>query len=235
MSLAGKWIVVTGGHGDIGKAIYDDLNEQEACVERPDRGDMDVTDGASVRRYFDGFPRDGYQVQGLVVCHGAPGCIKPSLDLTDEEFQKVIDVDLVGTFRVCREAARLMLPQGKGHIVVVSSIHALATYPERAAYAAAKAGVCGLVRALAVEWAQSGLYVNAVLPGQVWRTQRTANLKTDGIVQASHRSPSGTLIPLKAVASAVSFLLASSGINGHSLVVDDAWTASAWFKPHDQR
>lgn len=234
MSLAGKWIVVTGGHGDIGKAIHDDLDGEDACAVSPSRHEMDVTDGASVRRYFDAFPRDGYQVQGLVVCHGAPGCIKPSLDLTDEEFQKIIDVDLVGTFRVCREAARLMLPHGTGHIVVVSSIHALATYPERAAYAAAKAGVCGLVRALAIEWAAKGLYVNAVLPGQVSDTRRTRNLKAS-VNQVLDRSPSGCVPELWDVVEAIKFLLSSEGINGHSLVVDDGWLASAWFKPHDQR
>jgi len=222
-------ILVTGATGDIGSAICTDLRESGHVVYTS-KSRIEDLEGI---RWVCG---EIQSLDGLVVCHGAPGCIKPSLDLTDEEFQKIIDVDLVGTFRVCREAARGMIPRNRGHIVVVSSIHALATYPERAAYAAAKAGVCGLVRALAVEWAAKGLCVNAVLPGQVIDTKRTSRLiDNDEKAELWGRSPSGLMLNLQMVAEAVSFLLSSSGISGHSLVVDDAWTASAWFKPHDQR
>ena len=229
MSLQGKKVVVVGASGDIGTAVAWELTTQGSHVYNASSATMDVTSPGSVREFLahawgSGTPA----LDGLVLCHGAPGCIKPTTELTDVEFSKVIEVDLMGTFRVAREAARYMIARGRGSIVAVSSIHAMATYPQRAAYAAAKAGVVGLMRALAIEWAVHGISVNCVLPGQVLRTRRTNGLKerSPGIEALS---PGGAFVSTGDVARAVCFLLdAPHGINGHSLVVDNGWTASAW-------
>lgn len=231
--MHGRKVIVTGARGDIGSVVAAHLEAQGAEVFCGTHDSCDVTDLKSVQAFFrDAMDIFEGQLDGLVTCHGAPGCIKPTLDLTDEEFDAVIQTDLVGTLRVCREAGRHMLMRGHGRIVCISSIHAIATYPKRAAYAAAKAGVVGLVKALAVEWARHGVFVNAVLPGQICSTRRTDKLGDDALCDVFDRSPSGRL-PLPAeVASAVAFLLQNRGINGHALVVDDGWTSSAWFRSH---
>jgi NAD(P)-dependent dehydrogenase (short-subunit alcohol dehydrogenase family) len=222
-------LIVVGAGGDIGKAVVQTLAGPHRVIACG-RDQIDVQSIVSVK---DGMAAavdalDG-TVHGVVTCHGAPGRIKPTLELSDEEFETVIQIDLVGTMRVCREAARYMIPGGFGSIVCLSSIHAIATYPERAAYAAAKAGVVGLVKALAIEWAKDGLAVNAVLPGQVDGTRRTGRILSPDVLA---RSPSQSLPTTFNVAAAVQFLLESDGVNGHSLVVDDGWLSSAWFKPY---
>lgn len=213
-------ILVTGHEGDIGGLVA-------AHLARGDQAVMGVRTDAKLD--------SAHRYAGLVVCHGAPGCIKPSVDLTDVEFQKIIDVDLVGTFKICREAGRAMIAHGNGGaIVIVSSIHAIAAYPQRAAYAAAKAGVVGLMRALAVEWARHGVRVNAVLPGQVMATRRTAKLTDAGEYKAMQdRSPSGLLASRLGVLRAIEYLLSAPDVTGHALVVDGGWTASGWYKSHE--
>lgn len=221
-------VVVTGALGDIGSAVVKHLAAQGHDVIQGTREVCDVTSLDSVRSFL-GMAWGAEGFDALVTCHGAPGCIKASCDLTDEEFGRVLEIDLIGTFRVCREAARYMLARRKGAIVNVSSIHALAAYPERAAYAAAKAGVCGLTRALAVEWALRGITVNAVLPGQVFDTRRTDKVFCSRMID---RSPSGALVYPDDVAAAILMLLTSKGITGQCLAVDDGWTASGYFKSH---
>lgn len=218
-------VVVTGATGDIGAHICSILNDAGHVALGAGSDQCDVTSTDSVRSLLGA----SWPFQAVVNCHGAPGRIKPTLTLTDEEWGEVVDVDLTGTFRVCREAARFLTAALGGAIVNVSSIHALATYPERAVYAAAKAGVVGLTRALAIEWGKYGLRVNAVLPGQVMNTDRTDAVMSARLLE---RSPTGRLATAEDVAQAVLSLLKNKGINGTTLVVDHGWLASAYWGPH---
>lgn len=231
MSLREKKIAVIGASGDIGLAIADWLQAKGAVVVEANQEACNVTSLDSVRSFLAGAwaAKPASRLDGIVLAHGAAGCVKPSLELTDEEFERVLAVDVTGAFRVMREAMRYMGAQGYGNMVVLSSIHAIATYPERAAYAAAKAGVVGLVKALAIEWVKRGVRVNAVLPGQVYGTRRTDKVTSSRMYD---RSPSGRLVDGVDVAQAVAYLLDSSGVNGHSLTVDDGWTSSAYFNAH---
>jgi gluconate 5-dehydrogenase len=90
---------------------------------------------------------------------------KPVLETTDDEWQRVLDVDLSACFRIAREALRLMVPRGNGRIIMISSIMGHLARPTIPAYIAAKTGLHGLVRALAVEFGASGITVNAIAPG----------------------------------------------------------------------
>lgn len=224
-----RHFVVFGSGGDIGRTVFAHLSGKERAHGFTHAG-CDVTNTEQVRSSLGMVWAEAGRIDGVVCCHGAPGLIKPSLEVQDDEFRRVLEVDLVGSFVVAREAMRYMASQGHGRIVFVSSIHAIATYPQRAAYAAAKAGVCGLMRALAIEWAKYEVFVNAVLPGQVHLTDRT---EPHELVAAYDRSPSGGFVTTMDVAEAVSYLLNANGVNGHSLVVDDGWTASAWYGSHD--
>ena len=220
-------IVVTGAGGDLGRAISDTLHLFGHEPIRGDHKSCDVRDSDSLEQFVAG----AWPFDGLVCCHGAPGLIKPTIEVTLGEWSEIIATDLTGTFRACQAAAKYMLSAGNGSIVNVSSIHALATYPQRAAYAAAKAGVVGLTRALAVEWAKQGVRVNAVLPGQVENTERTKRVQSEAMLA---RSPSGMLAHTGDVALAVLHLLENTGINGTALVVDEGWLASAWWGDHAQ-
>jgi NAD(P)-dependent dehydrogenase (short-subunit alcohol dehydrogenase family) len=101
----------------------------------------------------------------VVHANAGVGITRRVVDLSLEEWQRAIDVNLTGSFLVARAALRRMEPRQRGSIILTSSPHAHATSAVASAYAASKAGILGLVRALAVEAAPSGVRVNALVPG----------------------------------------------------------------------
>ena len=128
-----------------------------------------------------------------------------------------------------------MLEQRYGRIVNVGSFHAVATFPQRVAYASAKSGVVGLTQVLAVEWSGRGVTVNVVAPGMV-RTPRTARLLSEDPASETamvSRTPNGRLGETGEVAGAILFLCSKEAghINGQTLVIDGGWTKSAWWGP----
>jgi 3-oxoacyl-[acyl-carrier protein] reductase len=141
--------------------------------------------------------------------------------MTDEDWEAVLDVNLGGLFRCCRAVLRGMLVRRRGSIVNVASLAALHGVPGQAAYAASKAGVLGLTRALAREVGKRQVRVNAVVPGFV-ATDLTAGLPAAAaaVLRAGECLPGGT--PAGAVAGAVLFLLSdrAAAITGQTLVVD---------------
>jgi len=196
----------------------------------------DVSDAASVsaamRQVLDAFGR----VDALVTCAAAEPAAGPSEELPLKDWQRVIDIDLTGAFLTCQAAGRVMLQQGYGRIVNLASFHVIATYPQRAAYAAAKTGVVGLTQALAVEWAGRGVTVNVVAPGPI-RTPRTSwFLSKDPGNEAGMigRTPSGQLGETSDVAALILFLCSKEAghINGQNIVIDGGWTKNAWWGKH---
>jgi 2-dehydro-3-deoxy-D-gluconate 5-dehydrogenase len=139
----------------------------------------------------------------------------------------VVTVNLISTFAIARSAARLMLAQGTGGaIVLIASVLSFQGGINVSSYAAAKAGVANLARALANEWAALGIRVNAVAPGYL-DTDQTAPLRADADRkgQIDGRIPAGRWGSADDVASAVAFLAVESSayVNGHTLVVDGGW------------
>lgn len=152
-----------------------------------------------------------------------------------EAFDRVLAVHLRGTFLMSQSVAKVMLAaspipgKGRGSIVNLGSIASLTGLPMRNAYSAAKAGILGLTRAMASEWARSGIRVNAVAPGYV-RTALVAELERTGVVDAkriAHRAPLGRMAEPAEIAEAIVFLASnrSSYITGVALPVDGGWTA----------
>ena len=158
-----------------------------------------------------------------------------TLEQNAEAFDRVLAVHLRGTFLLSQAVGRVMLqatPQAggvRGSIVNLGSIASTIGLPARKAYSAAKAGVLGMTRALACEWARSGIRVNAVAPGYV-NTALVADLNRRGMLDGkgiAQRTPLGRMAEPAEIAEAICFLASpkASYITGIVLPVDGGWTA----------
>lgn len=170
----------------------------------------------------------------LVNAHGAPPAIMDATQMPRGKFRSVQITDVEGTFNTCTQTAEWMIYEKQGGCIVnLSSIHSVATYPGRAAYAAAKSAVVGMSRALALEWAVHGIRVNCISPGQV-RGPRTTNANGHTMEQVLQRVPTGKLVEASDIAETVMYLWRTPSITGENIVIDGGHTASAWYMPYRQ-
>lgn len=194
----------------------------------------DVSDGAAVdaavQRVLARFGR----VDVLVNNAGIGDQTGATLDQNSAAFDRVLAVHLRGTYLMSQAVARVMLAterapgQGRGAIVNLGSIASTIGLPTRNAYCAAKAGVLGMTRALATEWARQGIRVNAVAPGYV-ATALVAHLADQGAINASaiaQRTPLGRMAEPSEIAETIFFLAspAASYVTGATLAVDGGWS-----------
>ena len=145
----------------------------------------------------------------------------------DEEFwDHVLDTNLKSAYLMSREVVGAMLEQGRGSIINISSVHAEATYAGHAAYAASKAGLCGMTRALACELGARGVRVNCILPGTIdLGIYSRRNIEVDRETWQPHKSDvqvMGRLGSPDEIAAAIAFLASddASFVNGATLAVD---------------
>lgn len=150
----------------------------------------------------------------------------PAVDYSDEDWDAVIEINLTSAFRLSRAAGASMVARGHGKIVNISSLLAFQGGILVPAYAAAKAGLAQVTKALANEWANRGVNVNAIAPGYM-ATENTRPLRNDATRsrQILDRIPAGRWGEPEDLAGAVVFLAsrASDYVNGHVLVVDGGW------------
>lgn len=165
----------------------------------------------------------------IIVNNAGTAAISPSVDLSLEDWQRVIDVNLTGLFVCCRDAAKVMMKKKYGKIINIASIYgAVGDVFTTAPYYASKGGVVNLTRALAVEWAPYNINVNAIAPG-FFPSEMTQDIfKDENILNyLISRTPLGRIgetIDLKAAL----IYLASPGSNyvtGQTIFVDGGWTA----------
>jgi NAD(P)-dependent dehydrogenase (short-subunit alcohol dehydrogenase family) len=158
----------------------------------------------------------------------------PSEELSDESWDRLISIHLGGAFRCSRAAFPALSATGAGSIVSISSIAGRTAFSFRVSYCAAKAGIEGLTRALAVEWAKRGVRVNAIAPGHV-RTPmldyslQIGSVTPETVAARTQRIPMGRYAEASEIASAILFLCspAASYITGETLYVDGAITVNA--------
>jgi NAD(P)-dependent dehydrogenase (short-subunit alcohol dehydrogenase family) len=154
---------------------------------------------------------------------------KKILDYTEDEFDRVVRVNLKGTFNVLRAAGHIMVPRGTGSIVVFSSIRSQAVEPGQSVYAMTKAGVVQLVRTAAAEFGPAGVRVNAVGPGVV-ETPLTAQIKAqpEWYDAYARKSVFGRWASAEEMVGPTLFLIsdAASYVTGTILFADGGWLAA---------
>jgi NAD(P)-dependent dehydrogenase (short-subunit alcohol dehydrogenase family) len=189
---------------------------------------IDITQTESVAGTFRTVVDEHRRLDIVVTTPGA-NVRKPISDYQDEEFDRVIELNLKGTFRVLREAGRIMSERGGGSIIAFSSIRSQVVEPGQGVYAATKAGIVQMVRALAAELGPKGVRVNAIAPGVV-ETPLTRPIKArpEWYEAYAAKSVFGRWASADEMAGPVVYLAsdASSYVTGSVLFVDGGWTAA---------
>ena len=181
----------------------------------------DVSDSAQVNAAVQEALQQFGSLQALICCAGIAQQ-KLFTDLTDEDWHRMMGVDLDGVFYACRAVLPGMIRQKSGAIVNVSSIWGVSGAAMEVAYSAAKAGMLGLTRALALELAPSNITVNAVAPGYI-DTKMNAHLSEDEKKALCEEIPLGRAGTPAEVAAGVRFLAESPYITGETLVISGGW------------
>jgi NAD(P)-dependent dehydrogenase (short-subunit alcohol dehydrogenase family) len=249
LDLTSKTAVVIGGTSGIGLTIVKglaqaganvvptgrrtELVESAAAAIKKSGGKTlaipsDVTDRASLEALLRAAVAEFGAVDILV---NSAGTTKrtPTLDVSESEWNNILETNLNGTLRACQIFGRHMIERQRGRIINIASLSSFVALYEVAAYSASKAGVASLTKSLAIEWARHGVCVNAIVPG-VLRTDLNAGL-LDGTARGKEflmRTPMARFGKLEELVGAAVFLAsdAASFVTGHLLVVDGGILAS---------
>jgi gluconate 5-dehydrogenase len=246
--LAGQRALVTGASRGLGEAVAKGLAQagaavavcgraredlERVCADIQTQGGraepfvLDVLDGAAVERGAAEII-DSLGAVDILVNNAGVNVRKPILELSEEEWDLVIDTNLKGYFLVTRAVVPQMLARKRGKVINMASIMGTVALPHLLPYACSKGGVVQMTKVMALEWAQTGVNVNAIGP-TYFETPLVAQLRNDPerFQFITERTPMGRWgQPEELVGTAV-FLAsrASDFITGQTLYVDGGWTA----------
>lgn len=256
-SQAGRNAVISGGTGAIGLGIAEKLISAGANVfilgrNHPDSNaysklmnenlnslhfiTCNVVNEESVNDAYKQIKNSVDKIDILVTCAAAPALSGDFLKTSLEDWRALMSIDLDGVFLSCKVFGESMVANRYGRIVNLTSFHTVATYPYRVVYNAAKSGVEGLSRALAVEWGHHGITVNTVAPGPIKTPRTNWFLSQDKANEAGmlSRTPSVRIGEIEDVAHVVNFIVSKEAkhLNGQNIVLDGGWTKNAWWGSH---
>jgi NAD(P)-dependent dehydrogenase (short-subunit alcohol dehydrogenase family) len=242
-----RTVLITGATGGIGQATVSEFVEagwQAFAVDKIASDKLpreaifhqaDVADDRSVRAFFE-WLSDRTKKLDALVNNAAIQISKPLIETSIDEWDLVLATNLRSVFLTARYGFGL-LKRAQGAVVNVSSVHALVTSTDIAAYAASKGGLAALSRAMALEWAEEGIRVNSVLPGAIDTPMLRAGLDRrnesggsadEQVMALAGRTPLGRVGTTDEIAKAILFLAdgtESSFMTGQALVVDGGASA----------
>lgn len=244
--LTGKVAIVTGGSRGLGKAMAMGLAKAGAHIVICDVLDtketvrliqgigpksiglkVDVTNPDDIKKMMQK-TLDSFQSIDILVNNAGVVISQPTESVKEEDWKKILSVNLTGEFLCAQAVGSQMIKQAHGRIINIASVAGMFGSAQSAAYCASKAGIILLTKTLAVEWGKYGINVNAICPGIFLTDMTDTYVKDPGFSQMIN-----TRIPLRRYAQpeelmgAVVYLAsdASSYVTGHTLVVDGGWTS----------
>ena len=219
---AGYRVVVTDVLDGEGQKVVSEIEDRGGAAEYHH---LDVTSTEEVERVVSE-AEEAYGPFGCVVANAGIAHKVPLTELTDEKWDHTHEIDLKGVMRVCRAAAPAMREAKRGSMIAVSSIMGVAYgWDEHVQYSAAKAGIVGLVRGLAVELARDGIKVNGIAPGYIRTAQALSeehSLGPQGLEEAAEFIPMGRIGEPEDIADVILFLASDAAryLTGQVVVVD---------------
>ncbi|MEM8944707.1 MAG: SDR family NAD(P)-dependent oxidoreductase [Planctomycetota bacterium] len=257
IDLQGQRTLVTGAARGIGQAIadalaangarvaYADIDSaavEEAASQTPEAVavTMDISDEAQVNQAVASVTEQWGGLD-ILVNNAGINTIKHRVNIDQfplEEWNRILDVDLTGTYLVSKAVSQSMIAQGSGRIVNISSVMGVVPARLQCAFTAAKAGIVHLTRTMAIELAESGILVNCVSPGSTLTEGTKALFYGEKGIQNERAQRMLSHVPLgrpgtvEEIASAVLFFAApdSSYVTGQNLCVDGGWTAGGFLR-----